>query len=317
MNHYPRSRERSSSRGLPAAHWEVELGVVIGRTARFVPREQALDYVWGYVNINDVSARDFQFITSQWSAGKIADTFAPIGPWIADREDIPDPHVLDLRLWVNGTEMQHGNTRTFIFDVRYLVSYLSTLITLEPGDLIATGTPPGVGFARKPPVFLQPGDVCRIEIPGLGTLENTIKALTATDSDLSTSSRGPRRAPGPRALGGYGGPAARPPMSKERVMLDVIAPLVVTTRPRSCCCPRWASPAPPSGHGAGPRWRPPVCPTSTRSPRARPVGSSPRRARHHARQRTGHSDYSLRSPLLSSRTRRAGSDRHRVRLARR
>jgi 2-keto-4-pentenoate hydratase/2-oxohepta-3-ene-1,7-dioic acid hydratase in catechol pathway len=131
--------------------------------------------VWGYVNINDVSARDFQFLTSQWAAGKIADTFAPVGPWIADRADIPDPHVLDLELWVNDVQMQHGNTRTFIFDVRYLVSYLSTLITLEPGDLIATGTPPGVGFARKPPVFLQPGDRCRIEIPGLGTLENPVK----------------------------------------------------------------------------------------------------------------------------------------------
>ena len=162
-------------RGSTQLDWEVELGVVIGRRARFVPREQALDYVWGYVNINDVSARDFQFLTSQWAAGKIADTFAPVGPWIADRADIPDPHVLDLKLWVNDVQMQHGNTRTFIFDVRYLVSYLSTLITLEPGDLIATGTPPGVGFARKPPVFLQPGDRCRIEIPGLGTLENPVK----------------------------------------------------------------------------------------------------------------------------------------------
>ena len=162
-------------RGSSQLDWEVELGVVIGRTARFVPREQALDYVWGYVNINDVSARDFQFITSQWSAGKIADTFAPIGPWIADRAEIPDPHVLDLKLWVNGTQMQHGSTRKFIFDVRYLVSYLSGLMTLEPGDLIATGTPPGVGFGRKPPVFMQPGDVCRLEITGLGVLENPVK----------------------------------------------------------------------------------------------------------------------------------------------
>ncbi len=162
-------------RGSTQLDWEVELGVVIGRRARFVPREGALDYVWGYVNINDVSARDFQFLTSQWAAGKIADTFAPVGPFIADRSYIPDPHVLDLKLWVNDVQMQHGNTRTFIFDVRYLVSYLSTLITLEPGDLIATGTPPGVGFARKPPLFLQPGDRCRIEIPGLGTLENPIK----------------------------------------------------------------------------------------------------------------------------------------------
>ncbi len=162
-------------RGSKQLDWEVELGVVIGRTARFVPREEALDYVWGYTIINDVSARDFQFITSQWGAGKIGDTMAPVGPWIADRSEVPDPHGLDLKLWVNGTQMQHGNTKTFIFDVRYLVSYLSNLMTLQPGDLIATGTPPGVGFARKPPVFLQPGDTCRLEITGLGTLENPVK----------------------------------------------------------------------------------------------------------------------------------------------
>lgn len=162
-------------RGSKQLDWEVELGVVIGRTARFVPRERALDYVAGYTIINDVSARDFQFITSQWAAGKIGDTMAPVGPYIADRTEVPDPHVLDLKLWVNGSLMQTGNTKTFIFDVRYLVSYLSGLITLSPGDLIATGTPPGVGFARKPPVFLQPGDSCRLEITDLGTLENPIK----------------------------------------------------------------------------------------------------------------------------------------------
>ncbi len=162
-------------RGSKQLDWEVELGVVIGRTARFVPRERALDYVAGYTIINDVSARDFQFITSQWAAGKIGDTLAPVGPYIADRTEVPDPHVLDLKLWVNGSLMQTGNTKTFIFDVRYLVSYLSNLITLSPGDLIATGTPPGVGFARKPPVFLQPGDSCRLEITDLGTLENSIK----------------------------------------------------------------------------------------------------------------------------------------------
>jgi acylpyruvate hydrolase len=162
-------------RGCKQLDWEVELGVVIGRTAHHVPRERALDYVWGYTNINDVSARDFQFITSQWAAGKIADTFAPVGPYIADRSEVPDPHVLDLKLWVNGNLMQNGNTKTFIFDVRYLVSYLSGIITLSPGDLIATGTPPGVGFARKPPVFLQPGDVCKLEITSLGALENSVK----------------------------------------------------------------------------------------------------------------------------------------------
>src|SRR5205809_7496448 len=162
-------------RGSQMLDWEVELGVVIGRTARFVGRDKALDYVWGYTIINDVSARDFQFIGSQWMAGKIPETFAPVGPYIADRTEIPDPHVLELKLWVNGKQMQSGNTKTFIFDVRYLVSYLSNLITLSPGDLIATGTPPGVGFARKPPVFLQPGDTCRLEITGLGQIENGVK----------------------------------------------------------------------------------------------------------------------------------------------
>ncbi|HYV68146.1 MAG TPA: fumarylacetoacetate hydrolase family protein [Myxococcales bacterium] len=162
-------------RGSQQLDWEVELGVVIGRTARFVPREKALDYIAGYTIINDVSARDFQFIGSQWMAGKIPETFAPVGPYIADRSEIPDPHVLELRLWVNGKQMQSGNTKTFIFDVRYLVSYLSNLMTLSPGDLIATGTPPGVGFARKPPVFLQPGDTCRLEITGLGQIENPVK----------------------------------------------------------------------------------------------------------------------------------------------
>ena len=162
-------------RGSQQLDWEVELGVVIGRTARYVTKEQALDYVWGYTIINDASARDFQFITSQWMAGKIFETAAPVGPYIADRSEIGDPHSLELKTWVNGTQRQNGNTKTFIFDVRYLVSYLSNLITLAPGDLIATGTPPGVGSGMKPPVWLQPGDVVRMEITGLGRLENPIK----------------------------------------------------------------------------------------------------------------------------------------------
>jgi acylpyruvate hydrolase len=162
-------------RGSQQLDWEVELGVVIGRTARYVSKEQALDHVWGYTIINDASARDFQFITSQWMAGKIFETAAPVGPYIADRSEILDPHGLDLKTWVNGTLRQHGNTKTFIFDVRYLVSYLSGLITLSPGDLIATGTPPGVAAGMKPPVWLQPGDVVRMEIMGLGRLENPVK----------------------------------------------------------------------------------------------------------------------------------------------
>ncbi len=162
-------------RGSTQLDWEVELGVVIGRTARYVSREQALDYVAGYTIINDASARDFQFLTTQWMAGKIFETAAPVGPYIADREEIPDPHVLDLKTFVNGKQTQRGNTKTLIFDVRYLVSYLSGLMTLSPGDLIATGTPPGVGLGMKPPVFLQAGDVCRMEITGLGVLENPVK----------------------------------------------------------------------------------------------------------------------------------------------
>jgi 2-keto-4-pentenoate hydratase/2-oxohepta-3-ene-1,7-dioic acid hydratase in catechol pathway len=162
-------------RGETRLDWEVELGVVIGKKARFVSKEHALDYVYGYTIINDASARDFQFVTSQWAAGKICDTLAPVGPYIADQTEIPDPHVLDLKTWVNGTLMQNGNTQNFIFDVRYIVSYLSQLITLCPGDLIATGTPAGVGFSRKPPVTLQPGDTVRLEITGLGVLTNTVK----------------------------------------------------------------------------------------------------------------------------------------------
>ena len=145
-------------------------------TARYVSRDAALDYVWGYTIVNDASARDFQFITSQWMAGKIFETAAPVGPYLADRQEIADPHSLGLRTIVNGKQMQNGNTKTFIFDVRYLISYLSGLMTLSPGDLIATGTPPGVGFAMKPnPVFLQPGDVCRVEIDALGSMDNPVK----------------------------------------------------------------------------------------------------------------------------------------------
>ena len=162
-------------RGSKQLDWEVELGVVIGRTARHVSREQALDHVFGYTIINDASARDFQFITSQWGAGKVWDTAAPVGPFIADRTEVADPHVLDLKTWVNDTLVQNGNTRNFIYDIRYVVSYLSGLMTLSPGDLIATGTPAGVGHGMKPPVYLNPGDVCRMEITGLGTLENPIK----------------------------------------------------------------------------------------------------------------------------------------------
>ena len=162
-------------RGSSQLDWEVELGVVIGRPARHVTRDKALDYVYGYTIINDVSARDFQMTTSQWMAGKIFETAAPIGPYIADKSEVPDPHVLSLKTWVNGKQVQNGNTKAFIFDVRYVISFLSNLMTLSPGDIIATGTPPGVGLGMKPPVWLQPGDVCRMEITGLGSIENPVK----------------------------------------------------------------------------------------------------------------------------------------------
>jgi acylpyruvate hydrolase len=162
-------------RGSRQLDWEVELGVVIGKKTRYVSQAQALDHVWGYTIINDASARDFQFLTTQWMAGKIFETAAPVGPYIGDAAEVPDPHALTLKTFVNGKQVQNGNTKTFIFDVRYLVSYLSNLMTLMPGDLIATGTPPGVGFAMKPPVALVPGDVVRMEITGLGTLENPVK----------------------------------------------------------------------------------------------------------------------------------------------
>ncbi|HXG66397.1 MAG TPA: fumarylacetoacetate hydrolase family protein [Blastocatellia bacterium] len=156
--------------------YEAELAVVIGRRAKGVPRDRALDYVLGYTNFNDVSARDFQFADGQWQRGKSCDTFAPMGPYIATTDEIPDPHRLSIRLRLNGQTMQDSNTDQLIFGVPELVSFLSETITLEPGDVIATGTPPGVGFARKPPVFLKPGDVMEVEIAGLGVLSSPLIA---------------------------------------------------------------------------------------------------------------------------------------------
>lgn len=161
-------------RGCQKLDYEVELAFVVGRTAKDVPRERALDYLWGYTIVNDVSARDFQMATSQWMAGKFCDSFAPMGPWIADRTEIPDPHVLELSTWVNGTRLQHGNSKNLIYDINVLVAYLSAHLTLMPGDIVATGTPAGVGFTRKPPVLLKGGDRVRMEITGLGTIDNPV-----------------------------------------------------------------------------------------------------------------------------------------------
>lgn len=157
--------------------WEVELGVVIGTTARHVNAADALDFVAGYCVVNDVSERAFQMQSSQWDKGKGCDTFGPVGPFLVTRDEVPDPQNLDMRLDVNGRRMQSGNTRTMIFGVREIVAYCSRYMTLLPGDIIATGTPPGVGMGMKPePVWLHPGDVVELEIAGLGRQRQQVTA---------------------------------------------------------------------------------------------------------------------------------------------
>ena len=160
--------------------YEAELAVVIGRRAKSVARERAMDYVLGYTNINDVSARDFQFADGQWQRGKSCDTFAPMGEAIVTTDEVPDPHRLSIRLRLNGRTMQDSNTKQLIFGVPELIAFLSETITLEPGDVIATGTPPGVGFARTPPVFLRDGDVMEVEIERLGALRSPVVAAPQT-----------------------------------------------------------------------------------------------------------------------------------------
>ena len=156
--------------------YEGELACVIGRRGRHIPEREALDYVAGYMPFNDVSARDFQVRTSQWMIGKTFDTFAPMGPALVTADEIADPHVLDLRVTISGEVLQASNTRNLIFSIPSLIAYLSQVMTLEPGDVLATGTPAGVGFVRKPPRFLRPGDEVCIEIEGLGALTNPVVA---------------------------------------------------------------------------------------------------------------------------------------------
>ncbi len=157
-------------RGSVKGDWEVELGVVIGKMARHVTQKAALDHVAGYVLSNDVSEREFQLERGgQWDKGKGCDTFGPLGPWLVTRDEIPNPQKLDLWLDVNGQRMQAGNTRTMIFSVARIVSHLSEYMTLMPGDVIITGTPPGVGLGMKPQRFLRAGDVMTLGIEGLGT----------------------------------------------------------------------------------------------------------------------------------------------------
>ncbi|MFK7836487.1 MAG: fumarylacetoacetate hydrolase family protein [Sulfitobacter sp.] len=157
-------------RGSTQTDWEVELGVVIGKAAKYVSKEDALDHVAGYCIVNDVSERHFQAkLTGQWTKGKSCDTFGPTGPWLVTRDEIADPQNLAMSLDVNGKRMQTGNTATMIFTVAEIIEHLSQLMTLHPGDIITTGTPPGVGLGMKPePVFLKEGDVMDLKIDGLG-----------------------------------------------------------------------------------------------------------------------------------------------------
>lgn len=155
--------------GSSKVDWEVELGIVIGRTARYVSEEAASSHIAGYCVVNDVSERSFQIERGgQWVKGKSADTFGPIGPWLVTRDEVPDPHSLALWLEVDGHRYQNGSTATMVFKVPFLISYISRFMTLMPGDIIATGTPPGVGMGQRPPVYLKPGNRMRLGIDGLG-----------------------------------------------------------------------------------------------------------------------------------------------------
>lgn len=156
-------------RGSQATDWEVELGVVIGTTAKYVSEADAMAHVAGYCIVNDVSERDFQLRRAgQWTKGKSHDTFGPTGPWLVTADEIPDPQALSMTLDVNGQRFQDGSTRTMVFGVAHVIAYLSQFMTLHPGDVIATGTPPGVGMGQKPPVYLKPGDVVEAHVEGLG-----------------------------------------------------------------------------------------------------------------------------------------------------
>jgi len=165
--------------GSEKTDWEVELGVVIGKPGRYIRLEDAMRHVVGYCVVNDVSERAYQLERGgQWDKGKGCDTFAPIGPWLVTADEIPDPQNLDLWLEVDGRRYQHGNTRTMIFGVAHLVSYISQFMSLQSGDIISTGTPPGVGLGQKPPVYLKTGQIMRLGITGLGVQQQqTIAAM--------------------------------------------------------------------------------------------------------------------------------------------
>jgi 2-keto-4-pentenoate hydratase/2-oxohepta-3-ene-1,7-dioic acid hydratase in catechol pathway len=158
--------------------YEAELVIIVGKKGRHISKEKAFEYVAGYCVGHDVSARDWQFKgeTKQWMSGKTFDTFAPLGPELVTADEVPDPHILPIRLRLNGQAMQASNTTQLIFGVPEILAYVSQIMTLQPGDLIFTGTPPGVGDARKPPVYMKPGDVAEVEIDGIGLLRNPVVA---------------------------------------------------------------------------------------------------------------------------------------------
>ena len=165
-------------RGSEKTDWEVELGVVIGSPAKYITEAQALDHVAGYCVVNDVSERAFQAERSgQWTKGKSHDTFGPIGPWLVTRDEVADPQNLAMWLEVDGHRYQDGSTRTMVYQVPFLISYLSQFFSLQPGDVISTGTPPGVGMGQKPPVYLRPGQMIRLGIEGLGVQTQTTVAV--------------------------------------------------------------------------------------------------------------------------------------------
>lgn len=163
-------------KGSTKSDWEVELGVIIGKKAKYIKESDALSYVAGYCIVNDVSEREFQTeLSGQWTKGKSCDTYGPTGPWLVTRDEIPDPQRLSMSLDLNGKRMQDGNTRTMIFTVAQIIEHLSSLMTLYPGDLISTGTPPGVGMGIKPnPIFLKSGDIMELKIEHLGTQRQVV-----------------------------------------------------------------------------------------------------------------------------------------------
>jgi 2-keto-4-pentenoate hydratase/2-oxohepta-3-ene-1,7-dioic acid hydratase in catechol pathway len=165
--------------------YEAEFAFVIGRGGRHIAAPDAMSHVFGYTIINDVSARDYQMATTQWLMGKTFDTFAPMGPWLVTADEIADPHALDISMEIGGETLQNSNTRELIFKIPQLIEYLSSVVTLEPGDVVSTGTPAGVGFARKPPRYLKAGDECIVRVAGIGELRNPVVAEEAVHSQGS------------------------------------------------------------------------------------------------------------------------------------